>query len=559
MSHTTLALSTASQFPAAGRRLLRPSFGVESLALLVSLFFATASNAPFWRSLLTGRTLAEPATWGFAAAIFVALVSLQFVLICLVLTRWIAKPLLALLIVTTASASYYMSRYAVLLDPPMLRNVLHTHWTEARELLTADLVLHLLWQAVLPIALLWRVRVVSPPWKRAVLRRVALITGALIIGAGSVLLVSQDFMALIRNQRELRYLITPGNYIYSLARVARADARAQSRPREPIGLDAKLAAGWQQRHKPVLFVMVVGETARAANWGLNGYERQTTPELKQMPDVLNFATVSSCGTDTETSVPCLFSPWGRRQYDEDKIRGHQSLLHVLDRAGFKVLWRDNQSGCKGVCEGLQAQQTDAARTPELCSNELCFDEAMLKGLDSVAKDAKGNLFVVLHQLGNHGPSYYLRYPQAYHRYAPTCDTAELGQCTHEQIVNSYDNALLYTDHFVAQTIRFLQAQSSAYDTAMIYVSDHGESLGENHLFLHGVPYAIAPDVQTRVPMVAWFSQGYAQSFGLDMDCMRQRSQQPAAHDNLFHSVLGLLDVQTSVLERDMDMTAGCRH
>jgi len=274
--------------------------------------------------------------------------------------------------------------------------------------------------------------------------------------------------------------------------------------------------------------------------------------------VLNFRDVSACGTDTETSLPCMFSAIGRRDYNEDRIRGSESLLHVLKRAGFEVLWRDNQSGCKGTCDGLPLQQIDAKQLPELCADGRCLDEALLRGLDTVARDAQGNLVVVLHMLGNHGPTYFKRYPDTFRRFTPTCDTGELRKCSREEIVNAYDNALLYTDHILARTIAFLKDRETSFDTAMLYVSDHGESLGENGLYLHGMPYSIAPKEQTRVPMVWWLSAGFKRNFGLDVDCLAAQSAKPWGHDHLFHSVLGLLQVDTSVYERDLDISAVCR-
>lgn len=298
----------------------------------------------------------------------------------------------------------------------------------------------------------------------------------------------------------------------------------------------------------------MGETVRAQNWGLNG-GRNTTPELAQAP-VINFPDMHSCGTSTEVSLPCLFSPWGRHDYDEKKIRAHQSLLHVLNRAGIAPLWRDNQSGCKGVCEGLEFQSLSDATTPGLCADGRCMDEILLQDLATQVRAKPGDRVVVLHQLGNHGPAYFERYPAAFARFKPTCDTRDIGRCSREEITNSYDNAVLYTDHFLSKTIGTLQGMQD-YDTAMIYLSDHGESLGEKGLFLHGVPYAIAPAEQTRVPMTMWFSPGFASSRGLDLQCVRKRSAAYTDHDNLFPSVLGLMQVKTSLYERDRDLFANC--
>ena len=536
---------------------LRPNWRVETLALAGSLFFTLTCNGLFWQSILDGRSWSTPATWFFVGGVGIFLVALHFLLLALILNRWTAKPILAVLIVVTAFASYYMSTFTVFLDPSMLRNVLRTDVKEASELFTLGIAPHLLLFAALPIIVLWRVRLKVTPLPRALLARLLCLVGALAVVAGSLMVSYHELAPLMRNRKEVRYLITPANYLYSLARVLGSDANAATKPRQTIGTDAQRAPAWQQRSKPALFVIVVGETARAANWGLNGYQRQTTPELAQL-DVINFPQTTSCGTNTETSVPCLFSAYGRRHYDEDKIRNSESLVNVLDHAGFRVIWRDNQSGCKGVCTGVEEQKLSSSKVPELCDGERCLDEILLDGLDQIVADTKGNLVLILHQLGNHGPAYFKRYPPAYRKFEPTCDTAELAKCTQEAVVNTYDNALLYTDHMLAQTIAYLKKQSDKYDTAMIYFSDHGESLGEKGLYLHGVPYAIAPKEQTTVPMVMWFSPGYAQDFALDVACLKQRAAAPASHDNLFHSVLGLLDVQTSVYDASLDLARTCR-
>ena len=534
-----------------------PALRVETLALFAGLFFTLSSNGLFWCAAFAERDFAGAGDWLFAAGLFVTLTALHFLILLVLCNRWTAKPLLAVILIATAFASYYMASYTVFLDPSMLRNVLRTDVKEAGELFSLGMLPHLVLYGLLPLLLLIRVRVVRDAWRPALLRRaLSLVLGVLILG-GALVAIFQDMAPLMRNNKEVRYLITPANYLYSLARVLGSDASAATRERQQIGLDATLAPSWQTRKKPTLFVVVVGETARAANWGLSGYARQTTPQLAER-DVINFAQVTSCGTNTEVSLPCMFSLQGRRNYDEDKIRGSESLLNVLERAGLRVLWRDNQSGCKGVCTGVETQKLDSAKVPGLCDGERCFDEILTHDLDQVLADRQGNLVIVMHQLGNHGPAYYKRYPEAFRRYTPECETPDLAKCERETVVNAYDNAILYTDHVLAKTIDFLKAKSATYDTAMLYVSDHGESLGENGLYLHGVPYSIAPKVQVEVPMTLWVSPGYAQSFALDTDCLRQRAAQPATHDNLFHSLLGMLDVRTSIYDAGLDVAAQCR-
>ncbi|MCP5286861.1 MAG: phosphoethanolamine--lipid A transferase [Burkholderiaceae bacterium] len=542
------------------RSLSAPRFQatVEQVVAVASLFWVLSANSLFFGAALQGRSLSLPGTWGFGAGLAVLLFGLHFLLLSLVANRWTVKPLVAVLLVASAAGSWFMQAYGIYLDPTMVRNVLRTDVAEARELWSLDLLVHMALYAGLPLALLWRVHIVARPWGRAALRRgVALLLAVGLLG-GVLVALFQPLASLMRNHKEMRYLITPANLVWSTGAVLARDARGAAQPRQALGTDAVLVADGSPR--PRVLVLVVGETARAANWGLSGYARQTTPELARLP-VLNFSQVTSCGTNTETSLPCMFAPVGRRDYDEGRIRGTESLLHLLARAGVDVHWRDNQSGCKGVCDGLPQDTVAGLNPPGLCDSGRCLDEGLLAGLDQrlTRVAGQGGTHVwVLHMLGNHGPSYFRRYPPAFARFQPACESDDLRTCSTEQIVNAYDNALLYTDHVVGSLVTTLQAHAAQVDSTMIYVSDHGESLGEKGLYLHGIPYAIAPDEQTRVPMVMWWSDGLAQREGLDAACLRQRAAQPVAHDHLFHTVLGLLDVNTQVHEADWDLTAGCR-
>jgi len=532
----------------------RPRLSVESLALAASLFFTVFCNAAFWHRVAGTGVLHGRNGWLTQASLFVAITALHMALLCVVLYRRTAKPVLTLLLLVTAMAVYYMNQYLVYFDPDMVRNILHTDSKESRELISSGLLWSVLLYGVLPALLVWRVQLTPRTLGRALLIRGLTLLAAIVVAAAAMLLSFQSLSTLMRNHTEVRHLITPGNYLVSLGRVIH-DANKVKGPRMSVGAQAKVV-GRPATARPRLLIVVLGETVRAQNWGLNGYRRQTTPQLARIGPI-NFTDVTACGSSTEVSLPCMFSPYGRARYDKSRIEHSESLLHVLEHAGISTLWRDNQTGCKGVCEGLAFESFEHAKDADVCTAAGCLDEVMLRGLGDELDRRPGDRVVVLHQLGNHGPSYYLRYPQRLQRYTPACQNAELGRCTRPEIVNAYDNAVLYTDEFIARTIHFLQAQSATRDTALIYVSDHGESLGENGLYLHGVPYAIAPKMQTKVPMVMWLSPALAAGQGIDVACMKRHASAPASHDNLFHTVLGLMQVHTGEYQPRLDLFRGC--
>jgi lipid A ethanolaminephosphotransferase len=527
----------------------------ETLILLVAAFIATADNIPFWRAVLLGRYLSSASSWGLAVLTLLLLTSVYYALLAAISTRVTLKPVLCASLLIGAVVAHYISRYGIVIDTSMMRNVLQTDAHEAIELVGIDVVATLLPLAVVPIALVVFTRIAAPrrpPFAfRSTTIAIAAITAVVVTFLGF-----KDLAPTLRNRPEIRNMVTPANLLVSTARALRQRAAYVTVAREgPATVSRGIAAASE---RPVLFVFVVGETARAANFSLNGYTRDTNPELARL-DIINFPHARACGTSTEASLPCMFSPIGRRSYDEAKILRHESLPQQLARAGIRVVWRDNQSGCKGVCNGLEVHTFDDVNVAGVCTSGHCFDEVLLHGMEALVRERPSDLFVVLHQLGNHGPAYYRRYPSAFAHFEPTCQTDALHQCTQQQIVNAYDNALRYTDHVVARVIAFLEQQRDRYDVAMVYVSDHGESLGERGLYLHGMPYAIAPKEQLEVPMLWWMSPEFVRHRNIDVACLRQRARDDVSHDYLFHSITGVLDVETPDRDRALDLFANCRH
>ena len=533
-----------------------------ALLLILALWLATAGNLPLWRALWKlPETHGLQAVVTLASLVLVVLAAPVLLLGLFLWPRWLKPAGIALLLIT-ASSSYFMSSYGIVIDPSMLTNVVQTDMGEALDLVSWPLVVTLLLGAVLPGIWWWRQPVRRVGGGRLVLQQLGVGLLGLLVALAMLWISFQDVASLMRNHKTLRYMINPFNTVYAVARVSVGRAAQAQQTLQPVGMDAHLVSPGDSVDTSPLIVLVVGETARAANFGLGGYERDTTPLLKQLQsegDLVYFSNVSSCGTNTQTSVPCMFSPQGRETFDGGDTH-QENLLDVLQRAGLAVLWLDNQSGCKGVCDRVPHADTRNLNLPDICPEGECFDEAMLRALpDELARldperRARGTV-VVMHQMGSHGPAYYKRSPPAMKLFQPECTSHALQECPPEQIQNAYDNSLRNTDHLLAETVRWLQTLKRP--TALVYVSDHGESLGEKGLYLHGMPYRMAPTEQTHVPMLTWASKPLQQAQGLRLDCLRAQAAQPWSHDNLFHTMLGLARVGTTARDGTLDMLAPC--
>jgi lipid A ethanolaminephosphotransferase len=522
------------------------------VVVLSSLWMAATGNAALLHRLDELGLLRTGPGAVLAACLLLMTAALLCTLLATFAWRHTLKPAVTLLLLATALASHFMRSYHVVIDPGMMLNVLQTDWHETRPLLDARLLAELALLALLPAWLLWRRPVDHGGAGRQLARNAALAVLPLVVVAACAAISFRTLAPVMRSHTELRYLVNPLSSVYALARVAARPLQRGAKPLAVVGRDARLhAARTPTPERPPLLVLVVGETARSGNFSLNGYGRPTNPELAR-EQLASFGQVRSCGTSTAASLPCMFSPLGREGFIASD--GHsEGLLDVLQRAGLAVLWLDNQSGCKGVCDRVPKAAT--------CPQGDCLDEVMLQGLDERlgALDPKRRAMgtvIVLHQMGSHGPTYHLRSPPSRKPFLPEC-TAALQDCTHDEVLNAYDNSIAYTDHFLAMTIGWLRRHEHEARTALVYLADHGESLGENHLYLHGLPYSVAPEVQKHVPWVTWLSPQWQAATGLAISCLQQHKDAPRSHDHYFHSVLGLMGVDTGTYRQDLDVFAPC--
>jgi len=536
----------------------------QQVVLRLSLYLVAAANWPLW--LQVARIGGAPSLYLRSVAALAVLIVCGMVAI-LAFTAWTRgmKPVWWLVVLVAGLAQYYMLTYRIAMDPGMAANVLGTDAREVSDLLGPRLVLAVLAVLLLPTWWLLRVRILPMRPLRQAGRNAAMLFVALAVAAATVALTSRDLAPLMRNHPQLRYLMNPLASLYSTTLAVVRPVFARTRVLVPMSQGAALGATYAPGARPVLFVLVVGETARADHFGTNGYARDTTPELARR-QVLSWRQVRSCGTSTLASLPCMFSPLGKSAF-ESRQDDYENLLDVAQAAGLAVLWLDNQSGCKGVCDRVPHAGAADGLAPEarkrLCDGGECSDEAMLEGLDErlaalPAAQRERGVLLVLHQMGSHGPAYYKRSAAATKRFLPECRTEVLADCAHGELVNAYDNSIAATDAFLGRTIDWLQGQSARYDTGMLYLSDHGESLGEYGLFLHGVPYSLAPDVQKHVPMLAWLDNALARRQGLPVECLRAGADTPLTHDNMYHTVLGALDVRSPTYQPALDAFASCK-
>ena len=537
--------------PQATRPDSRPAVTPLALNLIVTTYLLALCNATFWGHLariFEGRML-------LGAVLAGAIWALLFLVVSLLAVRQAQKPVLVAMLLIAAVSSHYADNLGVIVDREMIQNAMTTTFAESRHLITADFILHVVLFGVLPsLLVLWaRLRRGSilrglGTWGLSTATAVATVVGLLCIDL-------QTFMPVFREQKELLASVQPLAPIAGAVRYAKMMLTSTEIVLKPTGTDAAPGPFLARADKPVLLVIVAGETARAANWSLNGYGRETNPELSQR-DIVHFSDTSSCGTATATSLPCMFSPLTKADYSYQGGLENENLLDVLARAGFAVEWWDNNTGDKDIAARLTARRMTAEDGPEFCDPE-CTDAVFLKHVEAKAATITRNTVLVLHQIGSHGPSYWLRYPADREVFAPACKTPQLGDCSDEEIVNAYDNTIAFTDHILASLIDRLEAEGRVIP-ALFYASDHGESLGENGLYLHGAPDFMAPSEQTHVPMLLWMSERFRDTLSVDQACMAEASGDAVSHDNMFSTILGLVDVTTVARDPALDLAGACR-
>lgn len=557
MRHITLGLWSRTT----STKLRLPVLHPWQLTLAVAVLLLVFYNQSFWRIFFAATGGLQWANVPLYIGSFALLLLVFHAFLSMVSFRFFLKPILVALLFLGAFASYFIDRYGIAIDASMVQNVVETDVREAKDLLSFILLLKVLLLGILPAFLIYRVEVRYPPFLRGAITNAGFVLVSLALAGALLLVLLKTLAPVVRENRQMRFLLTPTNVVHASKTYVKRKLELPL-TMAPLGTDAVKGKHWAGQLRRTVTIMVVGETARAMNFSLNGYGRETNPLLSKQNGLINFSKMQSCGTATAVSLPCVFSGYTRDDYSERKAKSREGLLDVVRRAGIDVLWRDNNSGCKGVCDRVQFQDLSQPTPGDpFCNTEECFDERLLQGLPEIIRDAKKDMVIVLHQRGSHGPAYRKRYPSGFDRFGPVCDSNEVAKCSRESLVAAYDNTIAYTDYFLSKTIDLLRSSGAeaGVDTSLMYFSDHGESLGEKGMYLHGAPYIISPKEQRSVPFMLWLDDGFQRRFGMNPQCLQARRDQEFSHDNIFHSFLGMLNVKTLVYKSQLDLFQACTY
>ena len=538
----------------------KKSISLSGFNMLLAMWLGLILNFAFYQKIHEFTPYANLKAGLLLAATALIIIAFYNLVLQWLNWKWNAKILASVLIILGGFSAYFVNSLGVVITPDQIQNMLQTDAREVRDLWSMRLIIWTLGFVIFPLGIVWMLQIQPTSTGHQLVHKSLSSVVSLGLILGLLFCFYVDYAAIFREHRDLKGMLSPQNSIASTLSYYKKKAPKANLPLVTFGEDAHLLQQAQMQEHPKLMVLVVGETARAESFALNGYARNTNPELSKLA-VINFNQVSSCGTATAVSVPCMFSGMSRETYDEQLASHREGLLDIAQRAGYQVTWIDNNSGCKGACDRVQKYQIPAQLKQKWCdASGECFDEILVDSLkDYLAHLDKNNpkpQLIVLHQMGSHGPAYYKRSKAPYQPFQPTCNTNAIQGCSTEELKNSYDNSIVYTDHVLAQIIETLKQQTQ-YQTGFWYLSDHGESTGEHGLYLHGAPYSMAPTQQTHVPMLMWFSDAWKQQNTQQVSCLKGQTEQVRSQDHLFPSLLSLLDIKTQVTEAKNDMLAQC--
>lgn len=527
----------------------------NQLLVITCSYLALILNLPFLTRASSAIAALENYNVLFLASLPFFLLSLMLLLQGLLAFRWITKPILILTVLVSALIFYATVTYGIVFDYGMVQNSFETDTAEVLSYINVYALGFFITFAIIPCWLIYSVKLTYQPFLKELLSRLKLLSASF----GFAFLVASvfysNYASVGRNNKDIASYIIPYKMVDSSYKYIRNHYFYPPLKFQVLDTAPSIVRANNKKH---VTVMVLGETARAMSFSLNGYPKNTN-QYTEKQGVVSFSNMTSCGTATAVSVPCMFSRLDKRNYDKRIATAQQNVVDIIHLAGADVLWISNNNGsCKGVCTRVKSEQVATDTSNPLCDGEYCYDEALLKPLRAKLKNlTHENTLIVLHMIGSHGPTYFKRYPKNKRVFTPDCQRSDIQNCTQEELVNTYDNTIAYTDFVLSKVINEMAtlAEEQAMETSVLYVSDHGESLGEKGVYLHGLPYAFSPEEQTHIPMIYWNDK---QQTDFSLSCLAQMSGAPLSHDNVFDTLLSIMSIQSKAYINDKDSFIHCK-
>ena len=439
------------------------------------------------------------------------------------LSRFVGKFLLVLFFIINAIAVYFINTYSVIIDESMIGNVLNTKYAEAGSFFSIKLILYIILLGVIPGIYIIKVKIINVTWKRFLITSSLCLLFILSLAFAN----GRNWLWIDKNSKTLGGLAMPWSYTVNISLFY--IHKHKENEKEILLPDATI----KDNQKSVV-VLVIGESARSQDFSLYRYKKNTNPLLSKMPDVFHF-DATSCATYTTAGVKCILE-----HTNTDEL--YEILPNYLYRNNVEVIWRTTNWGEPPV--HIKNYQTRDSLMPN-CKGDGCnYDEVLLAGLkEQILASTKSKVLIVLHTSTSHGPTYSKKYPPQFETFKPVCNSVELGNCSQTELINAYDNTIVYTDYILSNIIEDLK-QLKEYKSAMIFVSDHGESLGEKNLYLHGLPLSIAPKEQYEIPFIVWLSGNSSKQL---------KPNTVVSQNHVFHSVLNFLNIQSPVYNEEMNI------
>ena len=508
----------------------------------------------------------------FFFIIWSALVFFLSILLFILGGRYLLKPLVLILLLSATVISYYKQTYGIQVNQGIIESLLDAitegNTGEIKDLLHIKLFISIVLTAVIPFIPLWFIKIHYPSLIRECVLRLSWVAGMLIFLVVMIAINYKDTSLTIRDTRGINKEAIPHYAISSIFSIVKKSLKTKPQyvtlDNNPVILSPE---------QEIVGIIVVGETARADRMSLNGYNKKTNPLLEKQ-QIINYTEAYSCGTLTKISVPCMFFLGDYNSFSETKARYQQNLLNIVEKAGGDVLWLENNSSCKNVCENGTKRIdiiTDAENTYDevlvkitediVLNNKTSADNSLnsIKKYIDMGRNVNASSFVnfknskkkrsliVLHTMGSHGPKYHKRFPKEFEKFKPSCKSNNPQECTQEELSNAFDNTILYTDFVVDSLIEILKKQNK--QSFLIYASDHGESLGEFGLYLHGVPVSFAPKEQVHIPWVIWYSDKYKKNNKISF----VKSEEKITHEFFPHTILKSLKIKSTTLREEKSL------